>query len=264
MSIIPSYVAKVARAKQHLGDLETEIQGYVSSKPYTVRQRIEGKNNVRRLAFTSHPSNTDIPIIAADAIYNLRSSLDHLMSCLVRSNKRGSCMFPVYFQGVWDTGIEGENKQRTKERQRWASDTEGIKPEALAFLKQSQPPDDGGHDKGSNVHVVRAINKLSNRDRHEKLPVVATGLGDIHLSWTMPDGSSAIEAAPGTPGVFLNDKAKLPVPEDAVNVKIEGTPRIAIRIRDDGLHIELPSTLQLAVVLVEGTIIPHLSKYTRR
>src|SRR4051794_33023831 len=117
-AIVPSYVAKVTRAKQHLIDLEAEIERYALRKPYTVRERIEGKKKrkVRRLAFTEDPANTDIPIIAADVIYNLRSGLDHLMASLAPSARRSSVMFPVFWQGVWDAPIEGENEQRLKDR----------------------------------------------------------------------------------------------------------------------------------------------------
>ena len=70
--------------------------------------RVEGKNNrhVCRLEFTRDPADTDIPIVLADVVCNLRSSLDHLMSCLVPKKQVGHIYFPIYFQGVWDTGIK--------------------------------------------------------------------------------------------------------------------------------------------------------------
>lgn len=55
-----------------------------------MRERIQDKKktNTRTLVFTSDPANTDIPIILADAIYNLRAALDHLiMSPLVPSKQ---------------------------------------------------------------------------------------------------------------------------------------------------------------------------------
>src|SRR5215212_2557483 len=126
--IVPSYIAKVARAKKHLIDLQAAIDLFAGDHPYTARERIEGKKQrkVWRLTFTGDPANTDIPVIAADAIYNLRSSLDHLMSSLVPSNQRSSAMFPVYFEGVWEPSPPGENKQRCKERACWASDTKSL------------------------------------------------------------------------------------------------------------------------------------------
>jgi hypothetical protein len=259
----PSYIAKVARARKHLADLDVEIDRFIATRPYAVSERVEGKKMVRRLAMTSDPANTDIPVIAADAIYNLRASLDHIMSCIVVSSKRGSSMYPVYFQGVWEDPVPGENKQRAKDRARWASDTRGLVPDVLTFLKESQPPDDGGHDQG-DIHVIRAINRLSNRDRHEKLPVVASGLRDISLTWTMPDGSTGSTEGQRTGNTFLKDGSKLPIPSSAVDVTIDGTPNIAVRIRQDGLHIGLPSSLYSAAAVIEDTVIPQLAQYVRR
>jgi hypothetical protein len=47
---------------------------------------------VQRLEFTSLPENTDVPLIAADAVYNLRSALDHPAPVAAdRPNAAASC-----------------------------------------------------------------------------------------------------------------------------------------------------------------------------
>jgi hypothetical protein len=129
-AIVPSYIAKISRAKKHLVELHEAIDEYAASSPYTVSHGVEGKKQkiIHRLVFTAQPENTEIPIIAADVIYNLRSALDHLMSCLVPNKQRSSVIFPVMFQGVWDAPAPGENAERTKLRERWASDTKSLKP----------------------------------------------------------------------------------------------------------------------------------------
>src|SRR2546422_551282 len=137
-TITPSYVAKLSRAEKHLIDLEAEIHRYASAEPYTVSEGVEGKKErkVHRLAFTTDPANTDIPIIAADALYNLRSCLDHLMNSLIAPEDRGKAMFPIFFEGVWEPPVKGENKQRVKERARWASDVKALPDDAIAILKR--------------------------------------------------------------------------------------------------------------------------------
>src|SRR4051812_19688648 len=119
--VIPSYIAKLARAKKHLGDLEEEVRRFGDTHPYEVREAVVAADGrkVRRITFTGSPANTDIPLIAADAIYNLRSALDHLMSALVTSKHRSSAVFPVYFAGVWEEAASGENVRRAKQRRRW-------------------------------------------------------------------------------------------------------------------------------------------------
>jgi hypothetical protein len=143
--IVPSFIAKISRAKKHLIDLESEIGRFAAMDPYAVSEGVEGKKKrkVRRLVFTADPANTDIPIITADVIYNLRSALDHLMSSLVAPKDRGSAMFPIFFEGVWQAIVPGENEQRIKDRQRWASYIKTLPDVAVTVLKAMQPPDLG-------------------------------------------------------------------------------------------------------------------------
>ncbi len=265
--VVPSYLAKVHRAKKHLIDLKDEINRYAATKPYTVSERIEGKKEreVRRLTFTADPANTDIPIIAADVIYNLRSSLDHLMSSLVSCKDRGSAMFPVFFQGVWEPPLPGENEQRGRDRSRWTSYTKSVHPEALAFLKSAQPPDDAGD--GEEAHLIRFLNRLSNRDRHEKLPVLVTGLRHLTVSWETPNGLRQTGLVPHSQTSFFEDEARLDLPYDAMNVEIEGSPLIVIRVRQDvhtrDRHLAVLPELNRTVNLLEEWVIPALSPYDR-
>lgn len=261
-AIVPSYVAKLGRAKKHLIDLEVEIARYAATKPYAVRDSVEGKKKrkVRTLKFTSHPANTDIPPIAADAIHNLRSCLDHLMSALVAPKDRASAIFPIFFEDVWEPSIPGENAQRTKERERWASCTKTLGGDALAILKELQPPDLSGKPRKINALVL--INRLSNSDRHTKLPVIANGLDRAVTSWDMPDGRRQAKAA-ATPEGFLEDQAEIRnVPHRAVNVQIEGTVTVAVRIEDNEWDqpgfAALPRDLLFAAEYIERHVLTDL------
>lgn len=262
MAIVPSYVQKVARAKEYLTDLKAEIAAYSSRKPYTVRERVQGKKTkTRTLVFTSDPANTDIPIILADAIYNLRSALDHLMSSLVPSAKRTSVMFPIYWQGVWEPAIEGENPERTKDRQRWSSDTKKLPNEAVTFLKRLQPADTSGKDE---IPILQLVNQLSNRDRHTKLPVVAAGLRHFVLGWTMPDGTVEYGGKSPEPGKFVENNANLgEIPYRATDVEIEGTPVMVIRGSEKGRDVEIPVLLTEAIRLIENLVIRGLQPHVR-
>ncbi len=269
-AVVPSYLAKVHRAEKHLVDLEEEIQRYSRTKPYTVREALEGNKKprmVRRLQFTGLPENTDIPIIAADAIYNLRSALDHLMSALVASKDRNSAMFPIYFQGVWEVSLPGENQQRVKERARWASDVKTIHPDAVAFLKSCQPLDDRGD--GETANLLRFVNRLSNRDRHEKLPVVMTGLEKMVVRFKWPDGSPqtglGIHARHDS---MFEDGAEIRFPASAMDMEIEGSPVIAIRVAQDlagrSRFLQIPSELGKTAAMIKDYIIPGLVPFARR
>ncbi len=265
MTSIPSYVAKIARAKEHLIDLQAAVNDYADTHPYAVSERIEGKKNprkVRRLAFTASPADTPIPIIAADVIYNLRSSLDHLMSALVAPKDRGSAMFPIFFQGVWEAIVPGENQQRIKERTRWASDIKTLPDDAIAVLKGLQPADTAPDDPQTNL--LRFINRLSNRDRHEKLPVIGAGLTHIHVTVTMPDGEILDGIGVRSDEAALQGDAEIHnIPDDAVKVEIKGIPLVAIDGHVEGSYIEIPLWLVNAAVYIDAQVIPALSSYVQ-
>jgi hypothetical protein len=262
--IVPSFVAKVSRAKKHLIDLETAIDEFARTKPYTVTERIEGKKKrkIRRMTFTADPANTDIPIIAADAIYNLRSSLDHLMSSLVPSNQRTSAIFPIYFEGVWEPSLPGENKQRIKERARWSSDTKALSEPVVAILKELQPADRSWQQIGG-VDLLQWLNQLSNRDRHQKLPVFARGLRDLRVKFTLADGAREDQAPIESVPVFENNADLKGIPNDAVDVEIEGTPVIAIRIEDLDGYLPIPKMFWNVLTRVETEVIMRLMPFVR-
>ena len=89
------------------------------------------KKRVHRFHFTRQPGD-DVAIVAADFVYNIRSGLDHLAPALVPPAHRTSVMFPIFFQGVWDDPVDGENEQRLKERKRWRTTTRHMHPDARA------------------------------------------------------------------------------------------------------------------------------------
>jgi hypothetical protein len=260
-AIVPSYVAKANRAEKHLIDLEAEIERYAARKPYTVRT-VEGKKQrkVRRLVFTADPANTDIPIIVADVVYNLRSALDHLMGAMHPRSRRTHVMFPIFFKGIWKAGPEGENLERTEQRMRWNTSVRGLPDEAIAYLKRLQPPDSTGDDRQFNRLVV--INRLSNRDRHEKLPVVAAALRSVAVTVTMPDGDRKLGAA--TPRLdFFENKAEITgVPYPALDVEIDGAPVIVIRTSQKDANIEIPAELSESLKMVRA-ITERLVPYVR-
>lgn len=268
-AIVPSYIAKVTRAKNHLVELKEAIDVYAARKPYTVRKRIEGKKKktVHRLVFTADPANTDIPIIAADVIYNLRSGLDHLISSMVANKDRTSAIFPIFFEGVWEASVPGENKERLKQRGRWTSDTASLKTAAVAILKALQPPEDTGDDTDANR--LQVINSLSNRDRHEKLPILVTGLRDFTISMKSPAGKHYKGiASPDRPSDFAENEARLQIPDDAVDVKIEGTPLVVVRVGKDqrgrDRHLPLLSFLEETVPFIEQRVFAPLAPFVRR
>jgi len=269
---VPSHVAKVSRAKTHLECLKTAIETYsgtdLRSYPYAGRHSIEGKpkRDVFRVHFFRAVSNTDIPLIAADAIYNLRSSLEHLMAAMVPAKNRDSVTFPVFWRGVWDPCVTGESEQRRRDRQRWLTIARALPTEATAYLKKLQPPDEPVD--AQTCHQLRILNQLSNTDRHTRLPVFAEGLGAMMVRNYMKDGSFRDGIGRVHPGAFIEDNAEIDVPAGTVRVEIAGIPQIVIRTQmkyPDGRPQDLPIVdfISDSIKFFEDEVFPSLARFVR-
>jgi hypothetical protein len=263
--VIPSYLAKLARAEKHLIELETAVDAFVATDPYTVRERIEGKKKRRRLRleFTSFPVDTDIPVIAADVINNLRFSLDHLMCAMVPPKERRRVMFPIFFEGVWDAIVPGEKQERVKERTRWASVVKTLSADAIAVLKDAQPPDGAG--KAAVTDTLRLINRWSNHDRHRRLPIIAANLEEVKGRITYADGTVLDHRLDSTDpeGTGFKDGTEIPVPEGAVKMQIHGIPLVAIDVGTEDRYIGLPDGLSEIAAIFRDELIPSLQPFVR-
>jgi hypothetical protein len=275
-ALVPSFLSKLDRAEKHLADLNKAVRRYGgdagSAHPYTVRKRVEGNNkrDVYRLHFTRSPANTNIPLIAADAVYNMRSSLDHLIAAIAPAKDRDRLTFPVFWRGVWEPFVEGENQRRRKARHVWRALERALAPEAIAVLKRLQPPDDAGPNEED--HGLRVLNHLSNTDRHTKLPVAAAGIRAMQVRWRLPDGSEKWGLSEADPGAYVEDGAEVKdVPEGAVSMEERGTAVVAIRLRDKGvashgksINVEIPGGLSALLDFLRSNVVPRLVPYVRR
>jgi hypothetical protein len=75
---------KVERAKNHISDLEREIQKFLATNPYKVGTKRDPQSR-KLIYYVSGVAQTsvNIPLIAGDAVQNLMSALDHLAYQLV-------------------------------------------------------------------------------------------------------------------------------------------------------------------------------------
>jgi hypothetical protein len=260
-SIVPSYMQKISRAKEHLDDLKSAVEKYRATRPYQAFQDIESKQKAWRLHFTASPENTRIPIIAADLVYNLRSGLDHLAAALVPISQRSHVMFPIFWEGVWEPLIPGENGERRKARERWNTCTRHMSADAVEILKSLQPRTNVLRS-DREIYQLDMLNKLSNINRHRHFPVIAPGLLDVTAKIKTEVGMTGWIEMPETVYQILNDHAKIYTPEPAVHMQLEGTPYILIRVKSPKGQIIIPDSFERGIHWLEDRIlnplIPHI------
>lgn len=260
MSIVPSYILKANRAEHHLHDLKVAIGKWADTHPYEVRTTHYRNRDAHHLRFTGSVP-PEIGMIAADFVYNIRSGLDHLMASLVPATKRSKVYFPIYFQGVWEDPVPGEDEKRAKERIRWKSDTVKVRPEAVAILKSLQPPEDT-REVPDTAHAFGVINKLSNTDRHQRLPLVFMALRGVRLIGIMNGQPFIGPADTGTPAdlYIAKDGTELRYPKGSVDMKIAGSPVVAVHVPQDG-DIDVPDVFDTALRAFRERAVFPLSPY---
>jgi hypothetical protein len=89
MAIPIGVTTKIERANHHIKNLETMIQAFHKTDPYSVVREEDPNTGALAFAihFRSYPPATFSALIG-DAVHNLRSSLDHLIGNLVLANNK--------------------------------------------------------------------------------------------------------------------------------------------------------------------------------
>lgn len=148
---------KIERANEHIENLSIKVNSFLSLCGYKVRRDFEGDPpsfvvTVEECNFPPVPD--DFSILAGEAVYHLRTSLDHMIFELIRANQRdpsGENMWPVFSQ---------ECQSRLK------TNIKGVSPTAAELIDTHQP-----YHLGTNYkeHPLWRLNKLNNWDKHNFL-----------------------------------------------------------------------------------------------
>ena len=150
-------LAKIERAKEHIRDLDRERAAFLGSNPYTLTPEFNGETS-STLYFLDECRDVPvvIPLIAGDAIHNLRAALDYLACGLVKDNGNeptSHTYFPI---------SECAEKYRPESKRKTEGVSDAVKQAIDAFK-----PYRGGDDTLYGLHRLDII------DKHNLLVVVA-------------------------------------------------------------------------------------------
>jgi hypothetical protein len=140
---------KIERADQHLAQLEAAIQRYHDDRPYEVVRDTDPNTGILVYRFRiRQPPPPELPLLAGDAIHNLRSALDLLWCQLVVANGKEiaeSDTFPI-----------------ANSEDRFEKTFRGVKqriPAAARPMLQALKPYEGGHNGLWRLHKLDVIDK---------------------------------------------------------------------------------------------------------
>jgi hypothetical protein len=240
-----SFSRKMVRAAQHLAELDQLLVAFADRHPYEVTVTTDRKRNcIHRFEFTEEPP-ADVPLIVGDILYNLRSGFDHLIAALVPRAERSKVLFPLVAEPVWDIPrAEGESQDLRRNRDKWNSLIKRIKhPEAIPILQNLQPLT--SRRVPPMMHPLDMLNKLSNKDRHQQLPVILAGLDDAHVSLVMRGSGQIRRVGVQLSGPYsgLANGAVIPVNDDVAYVKVRGIAVAVARFDAENTNVLLPARL---------------------
>lgn len=169
---------RIARAKEHIRNLDCRVKRFFDAKPYArVTERDDdGINDLHKVKLTkAFPAG--VTSVAAEAIEGLRSALDHaaFATAVLSGVKHSkSAYFPISSSA---TELDSVIKGRCKDV-----------PSGIISLFRSFNPYKGGND------LIWALNSACNTSKHGIIVPVGMAAAGMHINHMVISGSGAIPA----------------------------------------------------------------------
>jgi hypothetical protein len=239
-----SWDLKLIRAEWHTSELESSIAEYERQSPFQVverRHRTEmGIERCFVIAFSPLPDPL-LPIILGDAIHNMRSALDHVVTALSPPERKGLAQFPVVKTDPYDASGQ---LLRTGDANRWDRWTRGIPQDALEIIRRVQPYQPAPPEAhavaaqlGASVGQLNGMGLLtflSNADKHRQLNPLEPGVVDIVRTIDARGGvdEERLEGlvAHGMEVALLSPD--LATPDEPIDVSVMGTTVVGVKVGD--------------------------------
>ena len=240
--------AKVARALEHLIELDDQMHEYLDYDPLDLQRQIQpdGETSVFAMVVKAEPP-IGLALLVGEVVHQLRSALDHLANHLVvvaGNTPTRRTTFPVLLQrSTKPFAVEG-----------------GVGSIALAAIEQLQPYH---RQSGADEHPLAILQELWNADKHRRLSLTAAMLADSQIFVADPEGQYLVggqfQSGPlgdnGIMGIFAFADGG---PSDDAEVHAGG--RIFVAFAEEGPWSKRPITEVLEELhrYVAVTVIPRL------
>ncbi len=255
---------KLIRVSEHIKAIKRYRRGYARRKPHKILTDAKGKET----ADISKAPPHDIAIIAGEALYQLRSTLDHLAFDLVKlnatriqlpSNWQKRCEFPL-LTCVPTKGNPPVPCKLPLPYNYFSNILPGITKTAFAFIESLQPYNKGSASVIRTPTILGWLANLSNIDKHRHLSVIETNLSHSEVL-TTTHGTISVARSGLKHGAEIQPRVR-PQPYPTVNVKRRFTVYIAFKEPSiaNGTMFSVQEVLQFCLQAIKKDIIPAFAQ----
>jgi hypothetical protein len=271
-----SWWLKVERAEHHILDLDEGMRSYEAKHPYRpVRQpnRRGDENNWRFVLEITEQPDPRLSLILGDVVHNLRTALDHVLVAMRPRRFRWNAGFPLCDVDIWAKDSSGEFISRDdKRRASFTNAVEGLEAPAVAIIEELQPYAMANDGFDAKLHPLGILGKFDNADKHRQLVLLSGGVANL-VATTTARGERLTQAPPiPEGGGYVADGAVCvnfgwfnapPLEESEVDVKISGTPEIAVNIGIAGGIMPVRTAVEIIIRNVKEEVLPALESFVR-
>lgn len=233
---------KLARAKEHLEGLKTELGAYYDSQPCRISKFQKPEVGRRGMRVEIADPTDRIYLLAGDFSHNLRSVLDHIVYALIVDATKKP---PDNTQVQWP--VQTKRDQSLFDRQ-----TKGVPPAAAAIIESFQPYHEGPGDQYKK-NALWQLHKLDIVDKHRRIAVNQRIFEAGFPTITRESGAKFDENDQGFDVTF-------PIDSPVVEMRFDPKPKVVFGDADEGLFVDTGRLGEICEFVVEA-VLPKLSEF---
>jgi hypothetical protein len=264
LTALESANLKLILVSEHIKTIQRCSRGYARRKPHKILTDAKGKET----ADISKAPPDDIAVIAGEALYQLRSSLDHLAFDLVKlnatriqlpSNWKKRCEFPL-LTCIPTKGNPPVPCKLPLPYNYFSNTLPGITKTAFTFIESLQPYNKRNVSVICTPTILGWLAHLSNIDKHRHLSVIETNLSHSEIL-TTTHSTISIARTGLKHGAEIQPRIR-PQPYPTVNVKRRFTVYVAFKEPSigNGTMFSVREVLKFCLQAIKNDIIPAFAQ----
>jgi hypothetical protein len=220
-SPLRDFERKKARATQHLHDLRRSIEEFANRERTPIVGRFDPTEGQYIFDVPLEPTDPEWPLLVGDFAYDMRASLDYLITALIRSTgneETDTSSFPIFSIKRVQEWRYAEQRWDRDKNSRIARSLEGTPPGTKEALKPLQPFHEVPRSNPWE-HPLFSLQTLNNRDKHRRLNLLAQ---QADISFVDLDGQPIFHGPPASTRIPDQVQKDTFTVQLSVNAKFDG------------------------------------------